>query len=108
VQSVGAERTGVLKGHDAGKPALPTDLTKPPSEKLIRALALLASDLPALMECLQRMTCDACAVEGRAPTLDGLQKVQRAVVEGRCVTLYSLLCVPSPLPLLHPRAALMG
>ena len=49
LQGAGSDRTGIIRGQDAGKPPLPDAFSKPPHAKYARILDVLVSMMPACM-----------------------------------------------------------
>lgn len=49
MQGAGSDRTGIVRGHDAGKPPIPDAFAKPPHAKYARILDVLVAMMPACM-----------------------------------------------------------
>lgn len=60
MQGAGSDRTGIIRGQDAGKPPLPDAFAKAPASKYARILNVVVSMMPACLSALHAPD-DGCA-----------------------------------------------
>lgn len=76
MQGAGSDRTGIIRGQDAGKPPLPDAFSKAPHVKYARILDVLATMMPACMEHLH--TSPDGSATGRSPLPSPVDKAPEA------------------------------